>query len=273
MSRTICRLLQEKERRLSFLEYIDGLQAVLERIKREQADNIEKAGRLIADALSADGIVHAFGTGHSHLIADEAFFRAGGIAAVNPILDERLIFLKGALESTRAERESGLARELIAREDVRADDAAIIISNSGRNAVPVEMALEMKALGVKVIAITNLEQSAASTAHHSSGKRLYELAEVTIDNCVPTGDALISLPGMDSKVGPSSTVAGAAVINSIILAAVSELLQRGELAPVLPSANVEGVGEETLRDILRPYKARIKYLDVDEFAAGVHEKS
>lgn len=257
---------------MAFQSYVDGLQAVLERIKREQASNIKLAGQLVAAALSAGGVIHTFGTGHSHLIADEAFFRAGGVAAINPILDERLIFLKGALESTRAERENGLARELIARENVRAEDAAIIISNSGRNAVPVEMTLEMKARGVNVIAITNLEQSMASTARHSSGKRLYELADVTIDNCGPTGDALLSLPGLDTKMGPSSTVAGAAIINSIIVEAVGELLQRGELVPVLPSANVEGVSEQTLRDILGPYKGRIKYLDMDEFAAGKHAK-
>jgi uncharacterized phosphosugar-binding protein len=257
---------------MAFESYVDGLQGVLERIKREQAGKIKQAGELVAAALSAGGVIHTFGTGHSHLIADEAFFRAGGIAAINPILDERLIFLKGALESTRAEREDGLARELIAREDVRADDAAIIISNSGRNAVPVEMALEMKARGVRVIAITSLDQSLASTARHSSGKRLYELADVTIDNCVPIGDALLSLPGIDSKIGPSSTVAGAAIINSIIVEALDELLRRGERVPVLPSANVEGVSEETLKNILGPYKGRIKYLDVDEFAAGKHAK-
>src|SRR5215207_5608567 len=111
---------------MTFSSYIDGLQAVLERIKREQAHNIALAGGLVADALSAGGVVHAFGTGHSHLIADEAFFRAGGIAAVNPILDERLIFLKGALESTRAERESGLARTLIEGEVVAEKDVAIV---------------------------------------------------------------------------------------------------------------------------------------------------
>ncbi|HAF21470.1 MAG TPA: hypothetical protein DCK93_00935 [Blastocatellia bacterium] len=253
---------------MSFLEYIDGLQAVLERIKREQRSNIEKAGRLIADSLSAGGIVHTFGTGHSHLIAEEAFFRAGGIAAVNPILDERLIFLKGALESTRSEQESGLARSLIEREQVRAEDVAIIISNSGRNAAPIEMALEMQARGVKVIAITNLEQSRPSASRHSSGKKLYQLADISIDNCVPAGDALLTLPGLSSRIGPSSTVAGAAIINSIIIEAVAELLHRGEQVPVLPSANIEGVSEETLSLILSRYKGRIRYLDVDAGGAG-----
>ena len=253
---------------MSFLEYIDGLQAVLERIKHEQVGNLEKAGRLVADALSAGGIVHTFGTGHSHLIADEAFFRAGGIAAVNPILDERLIFLKGALESTRSEQESGFARSLIEREQVRAEDVAIIISNSGRNAVPIEMALEMKARGVKVIAITNLEQSRSSTSRHSSGKKLYELADISIDNCVPAGDALLTLRGLASPIGPSSTVAGAAIINSIIIEAVAELLRHGEEVPVLPSANIEGVSEETLRLILNRYKGRIRYLDVNAGGAG-----
>ena len=248
---------------MAFGEYIEGLQAVLSRIMREQAEGIEKAGQLVADALAAGGIVHTFGTGHSHLIADEAFFRAGGIAAVNPILDERLLFLKGALESTRSEQESGLAKSLIEREQVRAEDVAIIISNSGRNAAPIEMALEMKARKVKLIAITNIRQSMASPSRHSSGKRLYEIADVAIDNCVPAGDALLSLDGLEFRVGPSSTVAGAAIINSIIIEAVTELLRRGEAVPILPSANLEGVAEESLSAILRRYQGRIKYLDVE----------
>jgi uncharacterized phosphosugar-binding protein len=257
---------------MTFETYIDGLHAVLERIRREQAANIKNAAQLVGAALSAGGVVHTFGTGHAHLIADEAFYRAGGIAAINPILDERLIFLKGALESTRAEREHGLAAALLEREDVKAEDAAIIISNSGRNAVPVEMALGMKARGIKVIAITNLEQSRSSSALHVSGKRLYELADVTIDNCVPSGDALLSLPGTNSKIGPASTVAGAAIMNSIIIEAVSGLLREGKHVPVLPSANVEGVGERELREILAPYTERIRYLDLDEVAEANHAK-
>ncbi len=257
---------------MAFEAYIDGLQAVLERIKREQANNIRQAGQIVAAALSAGGVIHTFGTGHSHLIADEAFFRAGGIAAVNPILDERLIFLKGALESTRCEQESGLARSLIEREQVSSEDVAIIISNSGRNAAPIEMAREMQARGVKVIAITNLDQSRPSASRDSSGKKLFQLADISIDNCVPPGDALLRLPGLASRIGPSSTVAGAAIINSIIIEAVVEVLRRGESVPVLPSANVEGVSEETLRDILAPYKGRIRYLDLDEVIVGNHAR-
>jgi uncharacterized phosphosugar-binding protein len=248
---------------VSFLEYIDGLQGVLERIRSTQAANIKQAGLFVADSLAAGGIIHTFGTGHSHLIADEAFFRAGGIAAVNPILHERLIFLQGALESTRSEQESGFALELLAEQNVRDVDVAIVISNSGRNAAPVEMALEMRSLGLKVIAITNLEQSRNSTPRNASGKRLFEIADVTIDNCVPPGDALLKLAGLASNIGPSSTVAGAAIINGIVIEAVCELLRRGKPVPVLPSANTEGVSEEALSDLLSRHSARIKYLDID----------
>jgi uncharacterized phosphosugar-binding protein len=248
---------------MNFRNYIDGLKAILERIESEQEQNIGRAGAIVAEAIANGGIVHAFGTGHSHIIAEEAFFRAGGIAAINPILDERLIFLKGALESTRAERESGLAKSLIERENVKSRDVSIIISNSGRNVAPVEMALEMKARGVGVIAITNLEQSRSSASRHASGKKLYELADVAIDNCVPTGDALVSLDGLNSKTGASSTVAGAAIIHSIVIEALNELLERGENAPVLRSANVEGTTAETLRSTLSRYQDRIRYLDLE----------
>jgi uncharacterized phosphosugar-binding protein len=245
-----------------FREYLSGLQAILERLKSEQAENIRQAGQLVAAAIAADGVVHTFGAGHSHLIAEEAFFRAGGIAAVNPILDERLVFLRGALESTRAEREEGFARALLDREDVRAGDVAIVISNSGRNTAPVEMALEMKSRAVRVIAITSLEHSSASASLHPSGKRLFEIADLTVDNGVPSGDALLRIPGLDSKIGPSSTVAGAAAVNSIVIEAASELAKRGLPVPLLPSANSDGVTVETLRAILGRYHGRIRYLDV-----------
>jgi uncharacterized phosphosugar-binding protein len=246
-----------------FTGYIEKLQAILDRIKLEQQENIAAAGRVVANSISGGGIVHTFGSGHSHLIAEEIFFRAGGIAAVNPILDERLIFLKGALESTRAERQSGLARLLIEREDVRDGDAAIIISNSGRNAAPIEMTLEMRERGASVIAITNLEQSRAAVSRHVSAKKLFELADVAIDNCVPAGDALIDIVGLKSRTAAASTVAGAAIAHSIVIEAISELLGQGSPLTILPSANVTGTTVETLRDVLTPYRDRIRYLDLE----------
>ena len=248
---------------MNYVQYIKGLQNVLARIAGEQSGNIRRAGTIMAAALEHGGVIHTFGTGHSHIIAEEVFFRAGGIAAVNPILDERFIFLQGALESTRAERESGIAARLVEDTSVGPDDLAIVISNSGRNAAPVEMALEMKERGVPIVAITSLEQSRGSSPRHSSGRRLFEIADVAIDNCVPPGDALIGIDGIGSMTGASSTVAGAAIIHSIVIEALSELASRGISPPVLPSANLENTKADTLREILRPYADRIKYLDID----------
>jgi len=243
--------------------YIDGLKEILDRIKNGQQENVRHAGHIVADSLARGGVIHTFGTGHSHIISEEVFFRAGGIAAVNPILDERLIFLKGALESTRAEREEGFAQKLIAREDIRDTDAAIIISNSGRNAVPVEMALEMKKRGARVIAITSLGPSRATTARWSGGKKLYEVADLAIDNCVPPGDALVQLDGLASKTAASSTVAGAAIVHSIVIAALEELVAAGKPTPVLQSANVAGSKGDVLKAALEPYRGRIRYIDPD----------
>lgn len=245
---------------MTFLDYIKALQDVLQQIATKQATTIHEAGRLIGTALINGGILHTFGSGHSHMIAEEAFFRAGGFAPVNAILDERLLFLHGALESTAAERRSGYASTILSRENVGPKDVAIVISNSGRNAVPVEMVLDLHARGVKVIAITNVRQSEASTSRHSSGKRLFELADIVIDNCVPVGDATLSLPGIPQKLGASSTVAGAAIINSIMIEAALFMQQQGHSVPVLLSANLQTSSDKALAESLAPWKSRIRLI-------------
>ena len=248
---------------MKHIDYIDGLRVILARITDEQSGNICRAGKIVAESIANGGLVHTFGTGHSHIIAEDVFFRAGGIAAINPILDERFIFLKGALESTRAERESGIAAQLLSLENVGPEDCAIIISNSGRNAVPVEMALEMKSRNVSVLAITSVEQSRSSTPRHGSGKRLFEIADVVIDNCVPPGDALVHIEGNVYPTGASSTVAGSAIVHSIIIEALADLAKRGVTPPVLPSANLENTSSNTIKDALRPYEGRIRYIDLE----------
>lgn len=240
------------------LEYFTLLGAVLSRIETEQMQAIRSAGELVGDSIAAGGILHTFGSGHSHMIAEEAFFRAGGLAPVNAILDERLVFFNGAAESTHAEREPGYAEVLLKREDIRARDAAIIISNSGRNAVPIEVALGMKARDVKVIAITNLKQSMRSTSRHSSGKRLFELADVVIDNCVHEGDAALEIPGIPYRIGPMSTVAGAAIINAVVIEGVEVLQKRNLPVPVFSSANIEEASDSAMLSIIAQWRSRVR---------------
>jgi uncharacterized phosphosugar-binding protein len=244
-----------------FDSYIAKLQQILQRIQDEQAEAIGRAGEIVGMSIANGGVIHLFGTGHSHLIVEEAFFRAGGVVAINPILDERLVFLKGALESTRAEREDGYARALFAQQTVESYDCAILVSNSGRNAAPVEMALEMRAHGVMIVAITNLAQSSKSSSLHVSGKRLFEVADVVIDTCGTAGDAVLPIPGLEYPMGPSSTVAGAAIINSIMIEAAAWLLKRGTKVPIFPSANLPATTTETVSQLAQQYRGRVRLLD------------
>jgi uncharacterized phosphosugar-binding protein len=249
---------------LSFRNYFAKLAAILDRVVNEQGAAIQQAAVLVTQCLNQSGVIHTFGTGHAHLIAAEPFYRAGGLVPVNAILDDRITFSKGAFESTYAERTAGLAAVILQSIPVKREDVAIVISNSGRNAVPVEMALAFKERGVRVIAITSLAQSKASSPRNAAGLRLFEVADVVIDNCVPVGDGVLSVPGVRFPVGPASTVAGAAVINAIFVQSAMLLAGQGARVPVLPSGNLENIDVEDVREMLRPYRGRITYLGFDD---------
>ena len=245
---------------MAFEIYLEEARRAIDRLARDETAAIRAAAAVVADALAAGGVLHAFGSGHSHMLAEEAFFRAGGLAAVNPVFDRTLQFFDGALESTRAEQESGYAARILDREDVRAGDAALVASNSGRNVVPVEMALGLQARGVKVIAITSLAHSRAVAARHVSGRKLYEIADVVIDTGTPVGDAAIALPGTTLRMGPLSTIVGAAAVQSIVIEAAALLVSRGEEPPVFPSANLDTTTDEDLARTMARYAGRIHYL-------------
>jgi uncharacterized phosphosugar-binding protein len=240
--------------------YFAAIRALLNSIDLAQ---IRAAGSLVAAALESGGVVHTFGSGHSWLLAQELFYRAGGLVAVTTFLDDRLGFARGALEGTEFERRADAADELAAAAEFVAGDLGIVISNSGRNALPIEMALRMKAANMKVIALTSIAHSTSATSRHPSGSRLFEIADLVLDNHCPPGDAVIQIAGVPAAMGPLSTIAGAAVLHATMIEAARQLTARGKPPSVFVSANVGEATETNLRLQIAPYAPRIRYYRTD----------
>lgn len=217
--------------------YRDAVTGILDRILADQGAVLDAARDAIADALTRDRIIHVTGTGHSHLIALEVFYRAGGLAPAQAILDEDLMLHRGAVRSTERERESGRAERVLAAHGVASGDVVVVVSNSGRNAYPVEAAMAAKSRGATVIALTSLAHSRAVASRHASGKRLFELADIVLDNGGVYGDAALDIPGTSLRMGPTSTVIGCWIINIILAEAVAQAQDRGVTTDVYQSAN------------------------------------
>jgi uncharacterized phosphosugar-binding protein len=219
---------------------------------------IESAATHVAEALVADRYLYAFGTGHSHMLAEEPFYRAGGLARACAILEPPLMLHEGAAASSGLEQQSGYAARILDRYPVGQGDVLVICSNSGRNAVPVEMALGARDRGMTTIAITSLNHSRAFPSRHPSGKRLFEVADVVLDNAGLPGDAALELPGLPRRIGPTSTIVGALLINLVIARAIELALARGLLPEVYASSNADDPGWNEA--LIRRYQARIRHL-------------
>jgi uncharacterized phosphosugar-binding protein len=220
--------------------------AVLDRIEATQLEPIARTADLCARAIEAGGLVHLFGTGHSRIPLEEMFPRYGSYPGFNPIAELSMTFhtevvgANGQRQAMFIERVEGLADIILANFRFRPDDLLIVFSASGTTAVPIEMARGGRALGVTVVAVTSVEQSMARPSEHPSGLRLLDHADVVIDLCTPPGDAMVTLPGLDTPVGPGSTVANAAIVNEIKVQTAARLLERHALPPVITSAAVVG---------------------------------
>lgn len=220
----------------------------LEHVRASQAEAIRTAGRWIADSVRQGGFMHVFGAGHSHLFGEEVTYRAGGLAPVNAILDIGYTMMATPpSHSTRLERLEGYASSVLSNYDLRPGEVLVVMSQSGINPGPVEAALAARALGLRVVAVGSLAQSRSSASRHSSGKRLFEVADLAIDNLVPPGDASLQLRPDAPKVGPLSTVVGAAILQSVVVAAVRFLLEDGIEPPIWVSSNVPGGDEHNTR--------------------------
>lgn len=232
--------------------FFDHLQHNLQEVLDHEQDNIREAARLVAESFKKSGKFYAFGSGHSHMIAEELYLRAGGLAWVHAILPPELMLHQMPTKSTFLERQEGYAKGLVELYHLEEKDTILVVSNSGRNAVPVEMCLESKKVGASVIALTSMKHSSTCTSRHSSGKRMFEIADVTIDNHGEKGDASFYVEGLPYPVGPTSDAVGIAIVQALVCEIVELLAKEGIQPPVFISSNVDG-GDETNQHLYDTY--------------------
>lgn len=241
-------------------EYLEHAKSILEKIQNTQYKNIKIAAEKIAQVVENGNSIFVFGCSHAGIITEELFYRTGGFALMNPIFNPTLMLnTRPVTMTSKAERLEGFGRDIIQESPLKSNDLIIIHSVSGRNAVVIDAAMEAKKKNAYVIAITNMKYSNAVTSRHSSEKRLFEVADLVIDNCGDFEDAAIEIEGFDQKIGPTSTMAGAAIVNSMVVKASSILLSKEIEPPIFHSANVDG-GDEFNKRMLDKYKDRIFYM-------------
>jgi uncharacterized phosphosugar-binding protein len=244
-----------------FIEtYLNGVADLLHSILQDSSPAIHEAAQSVAEAITRGGNFLLFGSGHSALIAKDAAYRAGGLAPTLTIDD---------VADGDAERLEGLGKFILARYDLRPESVIAVISNSGINPVPIEIAQIAKDAGLKVIAITSLTHSRAVTSRHSSGKKLYELADIVIDTHSPPGDASITLSGSPYKSGATSTIAGSAIVQSITVQAAGLLAERGIDPPIWVSANLPD-GDAHNKALLERYRPSLVRHQMAQLPGGKH---
>ncbi|HZG55046.1 SIS domain-containing protein [Paenibacillus sp.] len=240
--------------------YFEEVRALLARAQAEQRTAMEETAALFARTVQRGGTLFVTGCSHSSIFAQEVFYRAGGFLLMNPLFLPGMTLEKPPVTlTTRFERLSGLAEAVLEESPVRPGDVLVIASVSGRNAVPIEMALWAKARGVAVVALTSVPYSERVESRHAGGKRLFELADYTLDLLCPPGDAVLAIDGLSEKTGPASTVVGVAMLHAVVARTLELLIEAGVEPPVFVSANIDGA-EETNRRRLEAYGSRIHYL-------------
>lgn len=224
------------------LAYLDAAQAILQRIRETQMDALERAADICTHTIANEGLVHLFGTGHSRMFIEEMFPRHGSFPGFHPLVELSLTYhnqvvgSNGQRQAMFLEHVEGLGKVILRNFVLAPPDSFIIFSNSGVNEVVVEVALEAKKRDLPVIVVVSLEHCLASAPKHSSGQRLPDIADVTIDNCTPGGDAMVTIDGLPDPVGPGSTIGAAAVTNALKCLIADRLTRLGKPPIVLTSS-------------------------------------
>lgn len=243
------------------MKYWQNIAPVVDTFLEHERKNLEAAATDIFNAIRADGIWHLFGSGHSQLMVEEAFHRAGGLVPVNPITEFFLSPLVNPAINRVLERSAGIGTEVFNQHEVKAGEPVWVFSNSGINSTSVDVALAAKAKEARVVAITSVAHSSSQKSRHPSGKRLYEVADIVLDTHVPPGDALCSV---QAKVGEIRFAAGSSIVSTVAIHTVEELVierfvDEGLTPPVYISSNIAG-GDEHNKALEHRYKSRIRRL-------------
>ncbi len=235
-------------------EYMNTLTSILAQVYETNKENIKILAEKVAENIMEDRMIHTFGTGHSHMIGIELFARAGGLGNVDALLDPDVLTSNGAQRSGALEKLPGVSDIVYDNYNIQAGDIMIVISNSGRNSMPIEMAMRCKKEGVFVIAVTSLKQSQGMISRHPSGKRLFEVADVVLDNCAPSGDGCLNINGYIT--GAVSSIASMFLLNTITSEALKIVTAKGFKPYVFQSQNVDGFDNDA---IYEHYKGRVKH--------------
>ncbi len=245
---------------MSAEQYFQEAQKVYDRIRNAQLSNIQKAADLAAESIARDGLVHLFGSGHSVIPVLDVFPRYGSFAGFHPLMDSRLMWFQvlgsgGVRELLKLERTEGYTREFLSNFKFEPIDMLVAYSHGGLNAAAIDVALHAKSQGMKVVAVTSLDNARISQATHSTGKKLADCADVVIDNCCPPQDSLVDVGGF--PVAASSTLAVVAISMGLVAETAARLAKRGVKFRAFVSPNVSSVGPDNNQQVFDEYIRKV----------------
>lgn len=243
--------------------YFMEIDRVLRRMEETQLASIERAGEMFAECIANEGVVHLFGSGHSVLPVMDLFPRYGSFVGFHPIMDPRLMWSNvigpgGAPELIWIERQEGYVDVMAQHRGLREGDVMVVYSHGGLNAAPIEMALLARERGLRVVAVTSMDNRSVSEPTHSSGKHLADCADIVIDNCVPSQDALVTVDGWQYPVAAGSTVAVIAASMALVAETAAQLAKHGISKPTFVSPNVGEVPPDHNRDVFAVYDREVE---------------
>lgn len=238
--------------------YADVLTDTLETILRTQKEKLLRAAAMVEKTIAADGLIYVFGCGHSHMLAEETFYRAGGLACVAPVFDPPLMLHQSAVNSSRLEKQTGLAEAILNRCAFTPKDMVICVSTSGVNAVPVEFAAGARRRGLPVVGVSS-DAYLTQPARNTLNAHLQQVCDVCLNNGAPHGDACLRPEGLAVAMTPVSTVTSVFIVNSILAEAVALAVKAGIHVPIYQSGNIPG-GAEYNQALIERYAPRISCL-------------